>query len=210
MKSHLFFIGIFLLGPSCKDSLTKYLLVDVDEPRIGNKPVARNPSDCCRTCGGSDLNHPGPCGLALPIEGSNPPIRISFGRPDRCVWMRQPLTARECLEICESWNRAPPQGFASLPCAGFETTGNFGNQTGNCNLIRSRRVNPQDTQHCPGARGYFEFHVTHSVTNASDICRYGPNSGGNPGLTNFTCFAVFNKNLHPNCPVFPICPASTG
>ena len=37
MKSHLFFIGIFLLGPSCKDSLTKYLLVEVDEPRIGNK-----------------------------------------------------------------------------------------------------------------------------------------------------------------------------
>ena len=37
MKSRLFFIGIFLLGPSCKDSLTKYLLVEVDEPRVGNK-----------------------------------------------------------------------------------------------------------------------------------------------------------------------------
>ena len=174
--------------------------------------VARNPSECCKTCGGSDLNHPGPCGYAYLIVGSDPPTRISFGRPDRCVWMRQPLTARECLEVCESWNRQTPrpQGFASLPCAGFETTGNFGTQTGNCNLIRSRRENPQDTQHCPGARGYFELHVTHSVTDATDICRYGPNSGGNPGLTNFTCFAVFNKNLHPNCPTFPICPESTG
>ena len=37
MKSRLLFMGILLLGPICKHSLAKYLLVEVDESRVGNK-----------------------------------------------------------------------------------------------------------------------------------------------------------------------------
>ena len=38
MKSHLLFMGILLLGPMCKDSVAKYMLVEVDAVRVGNKP----------------------------------------------------------------------------------------------------------------------------------------------------------------------------
>ena len=38
MKSRLLFMGILLLGPMCKDSVAKYMLVEVDEVRVGNKP----------------------------------------------------------------------------------------------------------------------------------------------------------------------------
>jgi len=240
MKSRLLFMGILLLGPICKDSLAKYLLVEVDESRVGNKAVARQTS-ATRFCGAFGYYH-GPCGYNMPLfqVGQNGQMeiynRLSMGRADRCEWNTtiRLMTVNDCLGMCESWNRAfkrndsSTQGFVNIPCVGIETTATDLNSTlGACNLVRSRNPagqhnlpNPDNASNCPGAPGYFTLQYadtssgTRSALSGNDLCFYGSNSDNNPNLPDFTCFPIFDAQRYPPevdiCTRVPECPATSG
>ena len=158
--------------------------------------------------------HTNPCGRLIYIHGEGGAVVTTWsaGRPDRCEWLRGPdKTYNECKELCEMFNRRPPSGYASLPCAGFETTAtDYETSQGYCNLIRSPRTGGTDMQ-CPGAARFWNVvSAAGPVKNASEICRYYSDSRGNPDMPEWTCFAVFDNRTHSTCPEILNCPPVDG
>ena len=151
----------------------------------------------------------GPCGYMVPVRGTNPPVIMSMGRPQRCSFIGDnPLTYDDCKGMCEQWNRNPPPNHVGPPCAGIDFA-ETESGTGPCELVRSLRPDGSTDLLCPQSND-FQPSTTNNwqaVTNASQICNFNSDSANNPNLPQFRCFAVFDRTLGDNCPTIPNCPA---
>ena len=150
----------------------------------------------------------GPCGYMVPVRGTNPPVIMSMGRPQRCSFIGDnPLTYDDCKGMCEQWNRNPPPNHVGPPCAGID----FLESTA-CELVRSLRPGGETDLLCPQFRSDFELSSTNNwkaVTNASQICRFRSDSDHNPNLPDFSSFAVFDRAIvGDSCPGISYCPTS--
>ena len=175
---------------------------------ITGKAVARHTEFQSRLCPVSLSSPNGPCGGLLTIRGTDPLAIISVGRPNRCKYLGDARTYQDCKRKCQIWNANAPIGYASLPCAAFETTAPDTIQsTGECVLIRSQKVGGDDLL-CPefGSWEVMNVPTVYAVPNATQLCRFQANSRNNPNLPQYRCFAMFDATVFQECPEIPNCP----
>ena len=151
----------------------------------------------------------GPCGWMRPVRGS-PNIIMGMGRPQRCKYNGDtPLSMTECTDICRQWNRSPPPNHVGPPCAGIDFANSSSIQA--CELVRSLRPGGETDLLCPQFRSDFVLSTTNNwqaVINASQICRFTPDSMNNPNLPDYMCLAVFDRAVvGDTCPGIVNCPA---
>merc|ERR1712136_52337 len=200
-----FFIRTLLLGQIYKFSTTRYLLVEID----GVHARQPDPDLICPVYDPILYPYSGPCGWMRPVRGS-PNIIMGMGRPQRCKYNGDtPLSMTECTDICRQWNRSPPPNHVGPPCAGIDFANSSSIQA--CELVRSLRPGGETDLLCPQFRSDFVLSTTNNwqaVINASQICRFTPDSMNNPNLPDYMCLAVFDRAVvGDTCPGIVNCPA---
>ena len=174
--------------------------------------IARQTEFTSRLCPVSLSSPNGPCGGLHTIRGTDPLAILSVGRPSRCKYLGDERTYQDCKRKCQIWNANAPIGYASLPCAAFETTAPDTIQsTGECVLIRSKKVGGDDLL-CPefGSWEVQEVPTLYAVPNATQLCRFQADSHMNPNLPQYRCFAMFDATVFEECPEISNCPARSG